>query len=154
MRVETEIEIAAPAEKVWVVLADLPRWPEWAPGFELVEQLTSGPLSSGKKLRYRLRPFGLPITVSATVTVYEMRPPWRMELRRRGLVTEKIVYELRRGSGQTIVSRGHTATGWLAWFLAPALKPSASLQSRRLLAALQRCVESPAVDGEHCCNGI
>ena len=154
MRVETEIEIAAPAEKVWIVLADLPRWPEWAPGFELVEQLTPGPLSSGKKLRYRLRPFGLPTTVSATLTIHEMRPPWRMELRRQGFVKEKIVYELRHVSGQTIVSREHIVTGWLAWFSAPALKPSASFQSRRLLAALQRCVESLAVEGEQCCNGI
>jgi uncharacterized protein YndB with AHSA1/START domain len=37
---EREVEIDAPVEKVWQVLTDAARWPEWLPGVDHVSQVS------------------------------------------------------------------------------------------------------------------
>lgn len=41
-RWETSIDIEAPAERIWDVMADVAKWPEWTPSVLAVEDVTPG----------------------------------------------------------------------------------------------------------------
>lgn len=45
------VEIAAPPEIVWAVMANVTCWPEWTPSVSRLKLLTSGPLRVGSRAR-------------------------------------------------------------------------------------------------------
>ncbi|MGW4499930.1 SRPBCC family protein [Micromonospora sp. NPDC004336] len=59
MRFEAGTEVAAEAGRVWAVLADVERWPEWTPSVRRARRGEAGPLAVGATARLeqpKLRP--------------------------------------------------------------------------------------------------
>lgn len=44
-----DVEIRAPAERVWAVMRDIERWPEWTPTVTRIQKIGSGPLAVGSR---------------------------------------------------------------------------------------------------------
>jgi uncharacterized membrane protein len=68
MDIERTIDINAPHDQVWAIMADVERWPEWTPSIKSVERLEQGPFTTGS--RARVRQPRLPVAVW-TVTSFE-----------------------------------------------------------------------------------
>lgn len=48
-----DVEIHAPADRVWSVMTDFARWREWTPSVTSIEQLDPGPIVPGIRLLIR-----------------------------------------------------------------------------------------------------
>ncbi|MCA1675012.1 MAG: SRPBCC family protein [Actinobacteria bacterium] len=53
MHVETAVEIDAGPERVWEVMTDVERWPEWTTSVERAERLDDGRLQGGSRTRLK-----------------------------------------------------------------------------------------------------
>jgi uncharacterized protein YndB with AHSA1/START domain len=58
MHVERSIDIDAPPERVWAVMSDIERWPEWTASVTKGELLQPGPLALGSEARISQPRFG------------------------------------------------------------------------------------------------
>jgi len=67
---ESTIEIHAAPEKVWAVLIDVQRWPEWTASMQKVETRDPGVLAVGSKVRIKQ-----PKVPAVTWEVTELEPP-------------------------------------------------------------------------------
>jgi uncharacterized membrane protein len=76
------VVIDAPIDRVWEVLADIPRQPEWMLEMKEVRMLTPGPTGVGSRGEATVRIFGISVTDPVTVTEFE--PPTRFAIRHEG----------------------------------------------------------------------
>jgi uncharacterized membrane protein len=75
------IDVAAPPHRVWDVLVDVERWPEWTESVTSVRPLDAGPLTVGS--RFELSQPRLP-TGTYTVTALEAGKAFTWEQRQPG----------------------------------------------------------------------
>jgi hypothetical protein len=50
MRFARTVEIDAPLDRIWAVLIDVERWPEWTASVRRAEKVDSGPLTAGSRV--------------------------------------------------------------------------------------------------------
>jgi carbon monoxide dehydrogenase subunit G len=55
IHIERTVNINAPPERVWAVMVDVERWPEWTESMKSVERLDSGEFGVGSKAKLRIR---------------------------------------------------------------------------------------------------
>ncbi len=55
IHIERTISINAPPERVWAVMSDVERWPEWTESMKSVERLDSGEFGVGSKAKLKIR---------------------------------------------------------------------------------------------------
>jgi len=53
MKIEVSVEVFRPAERVWSVLVDVERWPEWTASITQIERLDQAAFGPGSRVRIR-----------------------------------------------------------------------------------------------------
>lgn len=116
MQLRTEVQIDAPPEKVWAVLTDFARYPEWNPFIQRVE----GELREGKKLSILLTPPDgsewriAPVVLRADAP-HELR--WRGKLWISGLFDGEHYFVLEAHDGGTRLVHAENFSGLLKRFM-------------------------------------
>lgn len=78
------VVVDAPIERVWAILADVERQPEWMHDLKSVRLTTPPPVGVGTRGLGRVRAFGIALDDPVEITVFE--PPTRYAIRHEGLV--------------------------------------------------------------------
>lgn len=133
MRIEVAHEIAAPAEIVFAVLADIPRWPEVLPVIRSLEMLTPGPVAVGTRFRETRVMHGR--EASEEMTVATLEPPRRLVLTAEShgarYTADHILEPAPRGTRLVLKFEGRPVT-FLAKLLLPLAKLAAGGLKRQL----------------------
>lgn len=119
MHTECSVEIDVPPERVWPVITDVERWPEWTPTMRSVELLRPGPLAQGTEARISQPRFG---TRTWRVTSIDPGKSFTWETRGTGTVMVASHVITPRGNGESsTVTLGVDSSGWavslLGWLL-------------------------------------
>jgi uncharacterized membrane protein len=110
MIIEERVHMAAPADRVWAVMSDVERWPQWTPTVTSVERLDARPFGVGS--RFRVRQPKLP---TAVWTVTALEPGRYFEWRNAspGLTSVGGHRVTAGADGATSVTLTLTWSGWL-----------------------------------------
>lgn len=110
--ISTMIDIAAPAEKIWKILADFSAYPEWNP---FITSL-SGPLAVGETLTARIQPPGgraMEFKPRVLVADPSRQLRWKGKLILPGLFDGEHFFELEPMAGGTRFHHGEKFSGVL-----------------------------------------
>jgi uncharacterized protein YndB with AHSA1/START domain len=110
-------DIAASPARVWAVLVDVERWPEWTASMTRIERLDGGPLGRGSHVRVQ-QPKLAPARFEITSWVPERAFDW---ITKSPGITAIARHAIEPTSGGTRVTLSVEFSGWLAglvvwWF--------------------------------------
>ncbi len=131
-RWEQSIDIRATPERVWQIMSDIERWPEWTPSVLSVQKLTAGPLRQGTTARVRAK--GTP---ESTWTVSESIPPksftWGTSVRGAATTAGHIIEPAPSGSRVTLsIQIGGIAAALLKPVLGRGIRENLRLEAEGL----------------------
>jgi uncharacterized protein YndB with AHSA1/START domain len=118
MRIDRTVNIDAEPERVWSVMSDIPRWPEWTRSVTKVEPLQPGPLTAGGAWRISQPRFG---SRTWHVTAIDPGRSFTWEAARPGvrMVATHTIAPEGRGSAVTLsVDSSGWAVAMFGWLLA------------------------------------
>ena len=69
--IESMVVIDAPIERVWAMVADIDRQPEWMTEMKAVRVVTPGPIGVGTECEAQVRILGITVTDPVTITAFE-----------------------------------------------------------------------------------
>ena len=96
---EITVDIDAPPERVWDVMMDLEKWPEWTPSMSSVQRLDSGELREGSRVRIK-QPKLAPTTMTVTHIEADKSFTWRAKA--PGLVITATHTIVKKGNGSQV----------------------------------------------------
>jgi uncharacterized membrane protein len=114
MDIEQSIDIGAPRERVWAVMSDVARWPEWTASVASVELLDERPFGVGS--RARVRQPRLPVAVW-TVTAFEAGRSFEWQSVAPGVKSVAVHRVDAAGDGSTRASLAIAWSGPLAFLI-------------------------------------
>jgi hypothetical protein len=138
----TEMLINAPAEKVWEVLADFQKYPEWNPLIKSFE----GEIREGERFKVTIQPPGAkPMTFKPTCLKFtenrELR--WKGHLFFRGLFDGEHIFELSpAGAGKTKFVQRENFEGILVPVMWKSLEPKTKNGFEMMNVKLKEMAES------------
>ena len=119
MAIERTIDISASPDRIWDVMSDVARWPDWTPTVTSVELLDPGPLRVG--MRARIRQPRLPVAVWTVTAVDPGRGfTWKSVNPGVTAVADHLI-DVRGTSSTSKVTLRLVWTGWMAWLIRLAL---------------------------------
>ena len=133
------VELPAPPEEAFPWLLEADRVPRWTSGLKSYEQLTSGPLAAGSRVRQVLEVSGRRIDVELEIVHYA--PPRRADttFSTNGIDVVNIYALAAEGAGSRLTqSLEANATSFKARLLLPVLQPRLE---RKLTEDLERLRE-------------
>lgn len=140
LRYEKVVEINAPAERAWEVLAEVGCWPEWTPSITAAEPLTEGALREGYRARLTVRGAGRSVW-TVTEVVPGQRFTWGTALRGTRPVAWHVVEPRPGGSRATL---GVEVSGLPATLLAAFLRRGVVRNVEAEAAGLKKRAEHAA----------
>ena len=97
--IESMVVIDAPIERVWAMLADIDRQPEWMTEMKSVRVLTPGPIGVGTVCEAQVRILGISVTDPVTITTFD--PPMHYAIRHDGSFKGRGTITLESGADLT-----------------------------------------------------
>ncbi|MEY2476288.1 MAG: hypothetical protein QOG87_1603 [Actinomycetota bacterium] len=143
-QLRTTVDIDAAPERVWAVLTDFARYPDWNPFVTSI----SGDLAEGSRLRVRLTPpAGRAMTFKPRVTAVEpgRTLEWLGHLAIRGIFDGRHRFELMPTATGTRLTHGESFSGVLVRAMARSLDSSTLAGFVAMNEALKTRVEQTVV---------
>ena len=142
MDLELSIDIDAAPERVWSVMADVERWPEWTSSMTRVERLDDGPFRLGCTARVKQ-----PRMKELVWKVTDIEPGRQFAWRARGMGADTLALHRiePRPTGGSSVTLRLEQKGPLVPLMAPMLRRVALRSMRTEAEGLKRRSETGAV---------
>jgi len=67
MRFSSSIEVDAPVNKVWALIDELEKWPQWMLSIRRIERVSEGPLAVGSQISVTAKVGSLSVTLLMTI---------------------------------------------------------------------------------------
>ena len=118
MELSESISIAAPIERVWSVMIDVERWPEWSASIDRVQKLSDGDLAVGSRVAIKQ-----PRLPRAVWQVTELEPGRSFTWASRGpgirtVAAHRLAVNVSGGTDVTLSLRSSGPAAWLlGWWL-------------------------------------